>query len=386
MKSGPFIFFCLVAALWIGCQNHSGKERNGDTLPDTSSAVDSETRSGMDTECSDTDTVEGEFTADPVVITDRNWPENHGEADLCLWKDDRLAAFSFTIDDNTAPEHEWWIARGNEYGFRFTWFVVSGSIGTAWGGSWGDFIELFSLGHDVQSHTVTHLSGELDITAEYADSKAAIEEGVPGAKVLTLAYPGGEGSELNDVEVASEYYIGARGTYGANNPADNIQYMLTNSISGSFNLSELENTYSSLPALLNSESGHYRGWQCMHFHQVAADEASILEGFDYLGNNEDDFWVGLYREIILYARERDTAKLEVVSASENRIVLRLRDQMNDALFDLPLTIKVRVDNEWDNIVVEQCGEAIEYQTQWHNGNQYLLLPVVPDRGLVTVHP
>src|SRR5690606_37372607 len=36
------------------------------------------------------------------------WPQNVGEYDICYWDHDRFAAFSITIDDNTAQDHDWW--------------------------------------------------------------------------------------------------------------------------------------------------------------------------------------------------------------------------------------------------------------------------------------
>ena len=41
---------------------------------------------------------------DPPEIT---WPAAPGEAEICLWKDDKYAAVSLTIDDNCRPDHDW---------------------------------------------------------------------------------------------------------------------------------------------------------------------------------------------------------------------------------------------------------------------------------------
>jgi len=126
------------------------------------------------------DDSESDFTPDPVIVTDILWPENFGEAHVALWKDDKLGAISITIDDNMAPDHEWWIEQGDKYGFKFTWFVITErpspeGPGGFWG-DWDDFKALYNLGHDIQSHTVSHLHGEYTIVEEYADSREEYNE------------------------------------------------------------------------------------------------------------------------------------------------------------------------------------------------------------------
>lgn len=46
-------------------------------------------------------------TATPVK--EITWPANPGEAEVCLWKSDKYAAASITIDDNWGPDHQWWV-------------------------------------------------------------------------------------------------------------------------------------------------------------------------------------------------------------------------------------------------------------------------------------
>lgn len=317
-------------------------------------------------------------------ITGRQWPQAYGQPHLCLWKDDALAAISFTIDDNTAPDHSWWIEQGNNYGYRFTWFVITGRVDTgSYWGTWQDYADLHALGHDIQSHTVTHLSGELDLDTEYGESRQAIEANIPGVDCLTLAYPGGSNME-NDPEIARSYYVGARGTVGHLNQADNIDYLQTNSIS-SFNYET--DHWASIVNMLQynpDRPNSYRAWQCMHFHQISDIADELIQGFDYVQDNASEFWVGLFREVILYSRQRDTATLWVRSVSADQLCLELVDEMDDAIFDFPLTVKVRLDDSWTDIHASQDGQEIEAYIIVHENNPYALVSVVPDHGPVTI--
>jgi len=172
-------------------------------------------------------------------VTDRIWPQNYGEAHLCLWKDDALGAISYTIDDNSVPDHEWWIEMSTLYDFKCTWFVITnrvtdGPIGTnGYWGTWEGWRRLYNLGHDIQSHTVTHNVSEETIDYEYGESKRTLEEKIQGNKVLVIAYPS-PGSNLTDPQRARQYYVGGRHVTGLINQADDIDYMSTHSFS-SFN-------------------------------------------------------------------------------------------------------------------------------------------------------
>ena len=83
--------------------------------------------------------------ADRFELTDITWPGKVGEAEVCLWKDDRYAALSITIDDNCRPDHDWWLAQCEELGFGVTWFVITKSIdvyNTGFTGTWADYRKL----------------------------------------------------------------------------------------------------------------------------------------------------------------------------------------------------------------------------------------------------
>jgi len=316
----------------------------------------------------------------------RRWPAEYGQPHLCLWKGDAVSALSISIDDNTAPDHPWWEEQGKAYGYRFTWFVVAGNVDSphsSFQGTWEGFNHLFSLGHDIQSHTLSHLAGDYDIETEYRDSQELIEEKVPGARCLTLAYPGG-GTIDNDVEIAKKYYIGARGVKGVLNHVDDIDYMQTGSVSR-FNFAtdhwaSITNTVVYNP----DKARQYRAWYVMHFHQIANKTDEVIAGFDFIKEHESDIWLGLFREVSLYGQERETATLLTPLISEQQIRLEITDEMNDAIFDFPLTVKVSLNDSWHSIEATQEGRAIEATLITHQGDTFALVSVVPDRGPATI--
>lgn len=328
-------------------------------------------------------------------VTDRVWPERPGDARVCLWKDDKLCALSITIDDNCAPDHAWWIEQGKKYGWQFTWFVITERAGTGgYWGTWDGWQKIRQLGHDVQSHTVTHLhfkdegrpDAEIkDIDTEYAISIRQIEENLGSHRCVALAYPGGKNSHLNDREVAAKYFIAARGTVGHINRANQIDYLNTSSIGG-INIggapwSEFNNLLD--PALYRGRG--YRGWYCTHFHGVKEDRRGELsEKFDYIKKREDQVWIGLFREVVMYGQQRDTAKLQMLDSPAGEIRFALSDDMDDTLFDFPLTTKVRLPNGWKAASATQAGAPVELSIAEHDDGRFALIQAVPDKGEVVL--
>lgn len=327
-------------------------------------------------------------------LRDRDWPGKVGEASICLWKDDALAACSITIDDNTAPDHAWWQEMSKKYDLRVTWFIVTSSVGKGWGGTWDGWQRLHAAGHDIQSHTVNHLRTTSPtwkgVEAEYTESIRQIEAAMPGNKVLVLAYPGGKDQDtLNDPELAARHFIGCRGGVGLINPANRINYVRTNSI-GELHVDDPKAPWADMQALFRQNSrkdSAYRGWYCSHYHQVKPEVREREEGhlaFVHQRIQSNDLWLGLFREVVQYGQERDTAHPEVKSAAADKIVLGLTDEMDDTRFDFPLTVKVRVAPSWKAVRAEQGGRRVEARVLEHDGATYALVQVVPDRGDVSL--
>lgn len=324
------------------------------------------------------------------AITDRVWPDEVGDAHVCLWQDDKLAAVSISIDDNCAPDHAFWLDLGERTGYRFTWFVITSAVENAgpFFGTWDGFRALLDAGHDVQSHTVTHLNPKRgftgDVEADYRDSALHLDEQLGTDPARVIAYPGGPNRDLNDPALAAPYYAAGRGVQGTVNRANATNYLNTASIGG---LKVSEPRWANLAGLLDPDSRLYRGWYSTHYH-LLKDEArlKLLEGIDWLERHADDVWVGRWKDVALYGQQRDTAELDTLEATPSRIQLGLTDRMDDTRFNVPLTVKVRVPDAWPSAVLTQADETTPLDVIKHAGASYVLAPIVPDAGDATLEP
>ncbi len=330
-------------------------------------------------------------TQDRFPITGRVWPATPGTAVICLWEDDKLCAFTMSVDDNIAPQVPDWIEKAAEVGFPVTWFVITDRIGTVnvgFNGTWPLWADVLAKGHDVQSHTRTHLHiDEPDwpgIEEEYAGSRVAIEANLAGHKSDFLAFPGGANSGLNDRNVAAQYYAGNRGGAGSgfNRPA-RIDYLAIKN--GNFNLGT-GGAFADLLSLFNAaDLRYYRGWAAPLFHQVN-DWPGAEHYFTFIRTYRDDVWAARFSDVAKYGQSRDTATLQVTENTPSQIVFTLTDDMHDEVFNYPLTVKIRLPEDWNSVVAVQQGQPVVAKFVRHEGAPYALVRGVPDQGPVTVTP
>ena len=332
------------------------------------------------------------------TVTDRVWPANVGEADVCLWDDDRLAAFTITIDDNNEGDIPFWKTMNTKYGFNFTWFVITEAdpqynVTTE---GWVKYNELASTGNQINGHDDRNWykpgEGTNPTPEDYLARLQATQDKV-NAEVttgnnscLTYAYPYGDGN----IDEARKLFISMRGTVGILNLADKVNYLDVNSVSNPHIYADdaKRDTYI-LPLVTKTSNlwgqNYYRGWGSTHFHHVnAASQTTTDEFLQYLADKGDSLWVDGFTSIAQYSQSYTTHNLVIDDVQATQVKFTLTDDMLNSAFDFPLTVKIRVANNWANISATQNGVNVDAKLISHEGNTYALVKSVPDAGQVTV--
>lgn len=320
--------------------------------------------------------------------TDREWPAKPGEAVICLWEDDKLAAISLTIDDNCAPNIPWWTEQAERYGLKPTWFLITkriGTVNTEFNGTWQLWKDLLARGYGIESHTAEHLHTEVPgwggIEWEYTEAIKDISNNLDGYRALCLASPGGENKKLKDPGLAAKHYIANRGTRRLSNRANQIHYQ-------NVNLFDWK-TEGNLEKLLDPQSKYFRDWAVTLSHILKEDgeaKAGYLRLFEFYKTHERDLWGGLFRHVALYGQERDTAHLNVEESLDSRIRFTLGDKMDNAIYDYPLTIKVHIPQDWARVQATQEAREIPCRVVEHQGARFAMVRAVPDRSPVVLAP
>ncbi|MCQ2413301.1 MAG: InlB B-repeat-containing protein [Clostridia bacterium] len=295
----------------------------------------------------------------------------YGSANIALFQGDRTGVFTMTCDDNLMSDFANWNTLSATYGVPVT-FMAPTRTYLETGVTWHEQV---LSGQTVQSHGHYHVSSD-----EYQSSPGTAFVWMDfylGAKDITAAgaapsriigYPCG----FNRRDISSLIYIGGRGTGGYINDIATVDYNCTGS-------------YSGFPSDAAQTFTHMEGqWLSVHYHSMGGDYDKLGNLFSILHDNSDTVWSTTFVKAAQYGQERDTATLDVTSATENRITFTLTDRMNDALYDCPLTVKILADDTWTAVRAYQNGKEIDAKVVNKGGFVYLFVDAVPDAGEVTV--
>ena len=134
---------------------------------------------------------------------------------------------------------------------------------------------------------------------------------------------------------------------------------------------------------LDPKSPLYRGWYCGLTHFVGNNENTkkmITDGFEFVTSKPGNFWAGRYRDIVLYGMERDTDKLQSRMVSSGKYEVTLTCEMDPAIFDFPLTVKLRINERAKTVTAKQGDKPINSKVIENAGQKFALVEVVPNRG------
>ncbi|GEM_PF-236699 len=335
-------------------------------------------------------------TSEPrFEITDKVWGQTIGDASVCLWNDDKLAAFTITIDDNNEQDIPYWQELQEKYSFPYTWFVITEANKKQNVKNWKLFDELSKAGNAIQGHDdqnwYDHLKkGQRNPSIRRYRKRlqktiTSIEEQIVDQKCVTYAYPWGQGN----TEEVHKQFIASRGVIGLLNASNQIDFKQIRSISNPhiYKNDSTRNRY--ISPLLDKfskleDKNYYRGWGSTHFHHINSEEAQKTtdEFLNYLKQKEAKFWIGTFPDVAKYAQEYATHSLKIDSVLVNKIYFTLTDEMQDEIYDFPLTVKIRLPNNWMVLTAMQNGKSIECDLITYNENNYALVKTIPDKGQV----
>ena len=289
------------------------------------------------------------------------------------------AVFTATVDDNPNVMGDWskWAVFAEDFGIPTTFISpsLSGYVneGTLW--------QVISSSEYamVQSHGATHLAinqhhSTARIWNEFYYGRLQISL-TGGNDSLIIGYANG----TNYAPISSLFFIGGRGVAGHLNGVEKIDYNTLASFSG---------FPSDIPGkmeyLLGANASN--GWMSVHYHQMGNSSGSIRAVYEqmYPYIESGRLWAALFADASQYGQERDTATLTMIEAGANVIRLSVTDQMNDILFYHPLSVRVKVDASWTGARAYQNGEEVNVRIITENGETYLMVDAVPDKGEVTV--
>ncbi len=360
-----------------------------------------------------------------VIFIDISLAQNYGSMRFTNYADDRQSAFSLTFDDGLLTHSENVRPILNQYGFKGTFYVLPPYLAdenqdTIWRyGTWLDFQAIAGDGHEIGSHTMNHydltslpwgsIYNDSTLLYELYQSKIFIEQKIPAEKCISLNYPytlhnnyvdsaaslfyeNGRtlGQVPNDSSLTEEDWFGLKAkVVSFNQPRNSVE-------------DDLDELYTFLEWTQNSINNHKWGMIIIHdvvpftqlpelvgqgiYEPISNEWFTSLCDFLWARSSDKEVWVETVGNITRYIKERDAAEYQIISSSNQLIEITLTDNLNDEVFDYPLSAYIKVPGDWNYVRLHQGNfidtlEVIEKDTDW-----VVLAKITPDKGLIRLTP
>lgn len=312
---------------------------------------------------------------DPPIS--QNW-------EIALWKNFSESAISHTWDDNTAKQLTTAMPIYDEFNFKMTFFIAE-----LWSPNWTGFKNASNNGHEIASHTLTHTSFDDqtvdEIKMELEDMQNIINEKMGNNNCITLAYPFCVSENHNLTE---DYYIAARTCSGQ---------IVSNSLTDYMNISSFvcgtesgNQTAENFNTIANN-AFNQNGWGVYLFHGIDNDggwspieSTELKEHLTYLNANKDKFWIATFGQVVKYMKERQDATIQQVDETDTKISANLTDDLNNTIYNYPLTIKKEIPQSWDNISVKQNNTILDFELSTIGSKKYVTFDAIPDVGEIQI--
>lgn len=138
-------------------------------------------------------------------------------------------------------------------------------------------------------------------------------------------------------------------------------------------------------------ASHDNIWLVLVFHGVDGigwkpkTASELKEYFGYIKSKEDRLWVATFQDVGKYMRERIHSGVRSYQEG-NEISIVLRDDLTDASYDLPLTLKTQVPSGWHSVEVHQGDQIKRVEASQEKGTSYVLYQAVPNAEVVRLKP
>jgi hypothetical protein len=272
-------------------------------------------------------------------------------------------------------------------------------------------------GHEIGSHTMNHLHltqleagdtlQEGTILYEIYQSKKAINQRLPDKKCITMAYPYAEHNYLVD-SLTALFYESARAIglvpNGSSFP-DSLWYKL-NAINVIFSgpRTSLEDDMEELQTLQSwiESSISENAWGILQAHEVVPQDSLVgliaagayepysNEWFTLLCDRVNsksllnDLWVETISNVTRYIKERDNAFYTILSQNEFQIKLLVDDDLDDEIYDFPISAYIKVPDSWEFALVTQDDYVDTLEVFINDSGYVVLTDVIPNSTIITL--
>ena len=260
---------------------------------------------------------------------------------------------------------------------------------------WEDLKKYAEKGHEFACHTISHahLSNldEQNILYELVKCMEDIEDHLGFPHTLSVECPYGTHDE-RVMNIASRIFPFMRNSC----PEDYIDEILrgnsrmpgkTDQAYIQWQRGPLSDTPYPVMTSWIDTSIRYNIWLVLVFHGVegigweALPAETIQNYYNFIKDNEENIWVATFQDGYKYIRERMNSKVSE-SNDENAIVVELTNGLDKSIYDIPLTLKTKIPDDWNMVQVQQ-GNTFKILNSISEGEgNYIIYNAFPDMAPV----
>jgi hypothetical protein len=344
------------------------------------------------------------FSFQKIIASEKS---TEGTTTICKWKDNKQAAYSFTIDDCPLQKNDipFVLSVTKPLGIRLTWAVITKNLydpiyktgSYNWTDTWVN--SLIEAGHELDSHSNNHpqypyTSNKFDSLnrAELSESRYEIEQMRPdNGQCLTFCCCDNFCQDTIP-PLIPDYYIAARGV-GSGKSYSSYSPTLDPTIKGGMFRLHTVGAKKALP-LNDAKYLGDNGWWIEFTHGINdrsvydLSTAAFTARMNELYNLKDIIWAAPFREVAQYIYERNASKTQIISSTSSQIVLNLTHSLSTTIcdFKFPITLKTEVYSDWSYAKVVQGIDTIEVNTVVEGDKRYAYYDAIPNGGEITMTP
>jgi len=262
--------------------------------------------------------------------------------------------------------------------------------------TWDELRSLANRGHEFASHTVTHprlaVLDDANLVYELEKSRQDILDHLGFTHTFSVECPYGTENE-RAVQAALLRYQVAR-NYMPDADVDDLDRSNNMDPAGSrkdyvrWQRGPLTETPMELmKSWVDKTAAQGNIWLVLVFHGVDGvgwkpkTGAELKDYFGYLNSKKQSLWVATFQDVTKYIRERRQSAVGSYMDSEVISVV-LRSELTELSYDLPLTLKTYVPNEWKTVEVRQGEQRKQVEVVRANGAEYVLYQAMPNAEVV----
>ena len=262
--------------------------------------------------------------------------------------------------------------------------------------TWKKYKSYEALGHEISSHTVTHprlaVLDKVNMRYELEQSKADLGKFM-GEKA-TFSAEGPYGTENERVmEIAHQVYPALRNRMPETwlkeiNRGSKAQPGNTTKEYVQWQRGALSTTgIDQMKAWIDTVNAHENIWLVLVIHGVEdygwepLTTAELREYFGYMKANKDLLWIATFGDVTKYLRERMGTQTSAELVGDE-IRITLNSGLDSTIYDIPLTFKTYLPDDWTGAQLELADEERKLVTASDVVGNYVQYEVAPSVGKV----